>query len=80
MVIRSSDLIPEMFEAFFNCSLCGETSAVELDRGRISEPTVCTHCNTKYSFSLNHNRSHFSDKQMIKLQEAPGTRVFNCNL
>ncbi|KFM57235.1 DNA replication licensing factor mcm4-A, partial [Stegodyphus mimosarum] len=71
MVIRTSNLIPEMREAFFTCSLCHETTAVELDRGRIAEPTVCTNCNTGYSFSLSHNRSQFTDKQMIKLQESP---------
>uniref|UniRef100_A0A2L2XZ57 DNA replication licensing factor MCM4 n=2 Tax=Parasteatoda tepidariorum TaxID=114398 RepID=A0A2L2XZ57_PARTP len=71
MVIRSSNLIPEMRKAFFTCSICSETSDVELDRGRIAEPTVCTFCNTNYSFSLSHNRSEFTDKQMIKLQEAP---------
>lgn len=71
MVIRTSNLIPEMREAFFSCSLCQETATVELDRGRITEPTVCAACNTKYSFSLSHNRSHFTDKQMVKLQEAP---------
>lgn len=71
MVIRSSDLIPEMREAFFSCSLCGESTAVELDSGRIAEPTTCARCNTKYSFGLSHNRSHFSDKQMVKIQESP---------
>lgn len=70
MVIRSSALIPEMREAFFKC-ICGNTAAVEIDRGRIAEPTLCTHCNTNHSFSLVHNRSHFTDKQMVKLQESP---------
>ncbi|KAK7498073.1 hypothetical protein BaRGS_00010661 [Batillaria attramentaria] len=70
MVIRLSSLIPEMREAFFKC-ICGNTVAVEIDRGRIAEPTLCTHCNTNHSFSLVHNRSHFTDKQMVKLQESP---------
>ena len=72
MVIRTSSLIPEMREAFFKCYVCGNTLSVEIDRGRIAEPTLCTHCNTNHSFALVHNRSHFSDKQMIKLQESPG--------
>ncbi|KAK7115466.1 DNA replication licensing factor mcm4-A-like [Littorina saxatilis] len=71
MVIRTSSLIPEMREAFFRCYVCGNSTSVEIDRGRISEPTLCTHCNTNHSFALVHNRSHFSDKQMIKLQESP---------
>ncbi|XP_043464971.1 DNA replication licensing factor MCM4 [Leptopilina heterotoma] len=71
MVIRTSNVIPEMREAFFKCIICSFTTLVEVDRGRIAEPTVCTHCNNNFCFNLVHNRSHFSDKQMIKLQESP---------
>ncbi|XP_053915743.1 DNA replication licensing factor MCM4 [Cuculus canorus] len=71
MVIRSSQIIPEMQEAFFKCQVCAFTTRVEIDRGRISEPSVCKNCNTKHSMALIHNRSMFSDKQMIKLQESP---------
>ncbi|XP_076470812.1 DNA replication licensing factor mcm4-like [Babylonia areolata] len=71
MVIRTSSLIPEMREAFFKCYVCGNTTSVEIDRGRIAEPTLCTNCNTNHSYALVHNRSHFSDKQMVKLQESP---------
>lgn len=71
MVIRCSDIIPEMNEAFFECSVCCASKVVEVDRGRIVEPTACTHCNTKFSFRVVHNRSVFIDKQQIKLQESP---------
>lgn len=71
MVIRNSNIIPEMREAFFKCVICSFEAVVEVDRGRINEPTVCTNCNFNYCFNLIHNRSHFSDKQMIKLQESP---------
>ncbi|KAF7995852.1 hypothetical protein HCN44_006959 [Aphidius gifuensis] len=71
MVIRTSNVMPEMREAFFRCIICSFSTLVEVDRGRISEPTVCTHCNNNYCFSLIHNRSHYSDKQMIKFQESP---------
>lgn len=71
MVIRLSALIPEMREAFFSCYVCHNTASVEIERGRIAEPTLCTNCNTNHSFALVHNRSHFSDKQHIKLQESP---------
>jgi DNA replication licensing factor MCM4 len=72
MVIRTTSLIPEMREAFFKCYVCGNTASVEIDRGRIAEPTLCTNCNTNHSFALVHNRSQFTDKQMVKLQESPG--------
>ncbi|XP_046387076.1 DNA replication licensing factor MCM4 [Ischnura elegans] len=71
MVIRTSGIIPEMREAFFRCVVCGAESVVENERGRISEPTLCSHCNTNHCFSLIHNRSQFTDKQMVKLQESP---------
>ncbi|XP_057714425.1 DNA replication licensing factor MCM4 [Corythoichthys intestinalis] len=71
MVIRTSQLIPEMQEAFFQCQVCAFSTRVEVDRGRIAEPAVCRHCNTTHSLALIHNRSTFSDKQMIKIQESP---------
>ncbi|KAG8228953.1 hypothetical protein J437_LFUL007704 [Ladona fulva] len=71
MVIRTSGIIPEMREAFFRCVECGSEATVENERGRVTEPTLCTHCNTNYCFTLIHNRSQFTDKQMVKLQESP---------
>ena len=72
MVIRSSLIMPEMRSAYFSCNVCGFHVQVEIDRGRIIEPTVCQSCNTAHSFDLIHNRSLFADKQYIKLQETPG--------
>jgi len=71
MVIRASDIIPEMSQAFFQCSVCKNTAEVYIERGRIAEPTLCPVCNTNHSFTLIHNRSAFTDKQMVKLQESP---------
>lgn len=71
MVIRTSSLIPEMREAFFRCYVCQNTKTVEIDRGRIAEPAVCPSCQTLHSMALIHNRSLFTDKQMVKLQESP---------
>lgn len=65
MVIRTSQLIPEMQEAFFQCQVCAYSTRVEVDRGRIAEPAVCRHCNQTHSLALVHNRSVFSDKQMV---------------
>ncbi|XP_050300297.1 DNA replication licensing factor MCM4 [Anthonomus grandis grandis] len=71
MVIRTTNIMPEMREAFFQCIVCRFTTTAEIDRGRITEPTLCTSCNTNHCFVLVHNRSQFTDKQMIKLQESP---------
>lgn len=48
---------------------------VEIDRGRISEPAACPRdvCNSVGTMSLIHNRSNFADRQVIRLQETPGT-------
>lgn len=71
MVIRASDLIPELTQGFFQCSVCRNSCERDVERGRIAEPVLCSHCNTNHSFTLVHNRSKFSDKQSIKLQESP---------
>ena len=63
-----------MGEALFKCSFCDFSRVVEIDHGRISEPTLCANCNTNHCFNLIHNRSEFNDKQMIKLQESPGMK------
>ncbi|XP_050551138.1 DNA replication licensing factor MCM4 isoform X1 [Spodoptera frugiperda] len=71
MVIRTSSIVPEMREAYFRCAVCGAAASAELERGRVPEPAHCAHCNTAHSYTLIHNRSHFSDKQLVKLQESP---------
>ncbi|KAF7494597.1 DNA replication licensing factor MCM4 [Sarcoptes scabiei] len=71
MVTRSSNIIAEMSVAFFECSVCSYSVNVEVDRGLIPEPQVCQNCDTRFSFKLIHNRSKFTDKQQVKLQESP---------
>ncbi len=63
---------PILPAAFFRCAVCSAEKEVEIDRGRIAEPVVCTNCSTRHSMALVHNRCLFTDKQMVKLQEAPG--------
>ncbi|EMR08307.1 hypothetical protein PNEG_03150 [Pneumocystis murina B123] len=73
LVIRVSTIIPDMKQAFFRCDVCYHTVTVEIDRGRISEPTRCPReiCSSDNSMQIVHNRSEFADKQIIKLQETP---------
>jgi DNA replication licensing factor MCM4 len=73
MVVRSSPIIPDLKVAYFQCTICHHCTSVTLERGRISEPTVCqnSECNTKDSYELIHNRSLFADKQMVRIQETP---------
>lgn len=46
---------------------------VDIDRGKITEPTRCPRpvCESSNSMQIVHNRSGFADKQVIKLQETP---------
>eukprot|EP00051_Salpingoeca_urceolata_P014549 m.185521 g.185521 ORF g.185521 m.185521 type:complete len:897 (+) comp18117_c0_seq5:150-2840(+) len=71
MVIRTSAIMPDPKEGYFECSLCKFSIANEVDRGRIEEPKVCGNCNSQMSMSLVHNRCKFADKQMVKIQESP---------
>lgn len=73
LVIRATPVIPDMKQAFFKCGVCGHSVSVELDRGKIREPTICPRARCKQSNSMQiiHNRCLFEDKQVIKLQETP---------
>lgn len=71
IVIRTSDIIPEMRDALFRCTVCGQEQNAALERTMIQEPLDCPNCHTKYAFEIIHNRCIFADKQYIKLQETP---------
>ncbi|KAI9761665.1 MAG: Sir2 histone deacetylase Hst2 [Chaenotheca gracillima] len=73
LVIRTTPIIPDMKEAFFRCQVCNHTVRVDIDRGKIAEPTECPRqvCKSPNSMQIVHNRSLFADKQVIKLQETP---------
>lgn len=73
LVIRTTPVIPDMKEAFFRCNVCNHSTTVGLERGKIREPTECPRqiCQSKNSMQIVHNRCHFEDKQVIKLQETP---------
>lgn len=71
MVIRASNVIPDIQRAMYRCTKCGAMTDVMIAYGRIDEPRICRSCNSRDSFTLIHSRSTFSDKQMVRLQEAP---------
>ncbi|KAL8683508.1 MAG: hypothetical protein Q9186_000548 [Xanthomendoza sp. 1 TL-2023] len=73
LVIRTTPVIPDMKTAFFRCQVCNHAVNVELDRGKIAEPTRCPRqvCDSQNSMQIVHNRCEFADKQVIKLQETP---------
>jgi len=69
IVIRTSDIYPEMKLAHFDCVNCRNVRTAALERGRVEEPTVCDRCRGKHTFEISHNRCVFTDKQYIKMQE-----------
>ena len=50
IVIRNSDIIPEMKEASFQCFKCHNTVQEYIQRGKIIEPDLCQNCKSRYSF------------------------------
>ncbi|KAF8630419.1 hypothetical protein AX15_002969 [Amanita polypyramis BW_CC] len=73
LVIRATPVIPDMKVAFFRCLTCSHTVQVEIDRGKIEEPSRCPRdvCGSMGTMSLIHNRCEFADRQVIRLQETP---------
>ena len=73
IVIRTSDLIPEMLIAHFKCSSlnCGTVKVVRLKNGIIEEPTACDRCKQRMTFQIVHNLCQYGDKQIVKVQETP---------
>ena len=73
LVIRATPVIPDMKVAFFRCSTCQHTVQVEIDRGKIDEPSRCPRdvCASVGTMVLVHNRCEFADRQVIRLQETP---------
>lgn len=73
LVIRSSNIIPDMRSAFFRCSVCNHALEVENIKGKIQEPSRCPRqdCEALHSLVLVHNQCRFNDKQILRVQETP---------
>ena len=71
IVIRVSEIYPEMRDAYFRCVNCQNSKYEQIYRGRIKEPTHCEKCWANNSFELVHNMCVFTDKQFVKMQDRP---------
>jgi len=73
IVIRCSDLVPDMMTGLFQCTVedCKNEVQVQLSHWTIDEPIHCDNCGANRSFQLIHNDCTFSDRQILKLQETP---------
>ncbi|MHC1605734.1 MAG: minichromosome maintenance protein MCM [Candidatus Methanofastidiosia archaeon] len=89
IVGRSSEVKPEIIEAVFECSRCGEIIFVSQDSNVFKKPNACPNpaCGKQGPFKLLEDQSKFVDWQLIKVQERPETlrggrmpRDINCIL
>lgn len=73
IVIRCSDLVPDMNTGTFQCTTdgCKNEVKVKLSHWTIEEPSRCETCGASHSFQIMHNDCAFSDRQILKLQEKP---------
>jgi DNA replication licensing factor MCM4 len=71
MVTRTSEIIPDLRQAFFQCAACNDTQNVLVERGTVADPQGCNRCSARRCMKLVHNRCIFADRQLVKLQETP---------
>ena len=53
---------------FLTVTCAGFESEVEVDRGRVEEPNLCTRCQEKETMELVLNRCGYCNKQIIRMQ------------
>ena len=75
MVTRTSSIIPDLKQAHYRCVVCGGGVDALLDRGTVDAPPKCARsgCLAQGALELVHNRCVFTDKQVVRLQEAPSS-------
>lgn len=81
IVVRFSNVIPEMTMAAFRCNgykqsglnrvTCNNEIYEHVIQGDVIEPMLCKNCGSRNSFELVHNMCCFTSKQLIKLIELP---------
>lgn len=49
IVIRCSEIYPEMKSALFRCTSCKNEITVVLENAKVQEPTECTNCKLKHT-------------------------------
>src|SRR6056297_2251244 len=71
IIIRASNVRPEIANAAFECQLCGNITFIPQNGLKIIEPEECSNpnCNNKRNFSIKTDQSKFVDYQLITLQE-----------
>ena len=78
IIRKNTEVIPRLYNAAFQCSLCGSRTFILQNRGKLEEPERCSNeeCHgekPKARFSLIIEDSQFIDTEKIELQENPET-------
>lgn len=71
VIIRCSDIYPEMKDAYFRCVNCQNSKFEIIQKGRVKEPSHCEKCWVNNSFEMVHNKCYYTDKQFVKMQDRP---------
>ena len=67
-LVAMDAFLPACRSAHFQCQRCGAAQHAVHEGGRVEEPEVCRNCQAKWSCTLIHNLSDFTNKQMVKMQ------------
>ncbi len=79
IIRKNTEVLPRLQKAAFVCSVCGEITYVNQERGKLDEPQKCSNDlesgidHQKARFKLNPDLSEFVDIQKVELQENPET-------
>lgn len=73
VVVRASEVKPEVDRAAFRCALCGETMVVKQEGWELQFPSFCENpnCGKRGPFTLVEEGTTYSDWQGLRIQERP---------
>ena len=73
IIIRASDVRPQITQAVFECPLCGNIMQEEQATKKLTPPNLCSNpnCKNNRNFRVITDESEFIDYQLITIQESP---------
>jgi len=71
MVTRTGSVIPDLRVAVFRCDRCRGEAWVGVEGGAVSEPAGCDHCGARHCLRMMSDRSIYTNRQVVKMQEDP---------
>jgi len=71
ILIRASQIIPQITIAYFECPVCQQVTKVDQIEDVLIAPKQCSNCKNKSGFMVTSKDSTFIDWQSIRVQELP---------